>query len=96
MSFETYVRSAVKTVTYRAGSIATVTPATALWVQYWATGKLDTHLIATFIAATAAANLIFNSAYYFLYERVAARFRRGYKVKALDEAVAAEGVSADP
>lgn len=78
--FESFFRSASKTLLYRAGSLLTVTPITAIFIEWQTTGTVNLNVAAAFIAATGIANLVFNSLYYLSYERIAARIHRGYKL----------------
>jgi hypothetical protein len=79
---ERALRSGVKTVIYRAGSLATVTPATALTTYYMAHGNIElSTALAAITAGVALSNIVYNSTYYYCYERLATRFHWGYKEK---------------
>ncbi|MDE1855382.1 MAG: hypothetical protein KGH57_03650 [Candidatus Micrarchaeota archaeon] len=79
--FETLFRSVSKAAVYRIGSLLTVTPLTAIFVEWQTTGTISLNVAAAFIAATGVANLVFNTLYYIGYERIASRVHRGYKIR---------------
>ncbi|MDE1873985.1 MAG: hypothetical protein KGI04_02595 [Candidatus Micrarchaeota archaeon] len=78
---ETLFRSVSKAAVYRIGSLLTVTPMTAIFVEWQTTGTVNLNVAVAFIAATGIANLVFNTLYYIGYERIASRVHRGYKIR---------------
>ena len=81
-AWESWKRSFAKTFFYRVGSLLTVTPLTALTAYFAATGHLDlSKAFLAILAGTALSNIVYNSLYYFLAKRVAAKLHFGYKIK---------------
>ena len=79
---ESLPRSATKTVLYRVGSLLLVTPLTAGFIELTTTHTFSLDTWATIYAAAAVSAAVLNSVYYFLFERVAARVKRGYRMGA--------------